>query len=56
MDTNVTLSNRDDESIYGPGFWVDAQQLEVCNFGEGNEFVGSYKGGMTLEEYRYDFY
>ena len=52
VDAIVALSKRDGESISGPGFWVDAQQLEVCNFGEGNEFVGSYTGGMTLEEYR----
>ena len=33
----VALSTPEDS---GPGFWSDAQQLEICNFGEGNEFVG----------------
>ena len=40
-------------SVSGPGFWADAQQLEVCNFGEGgNEFKSpNVSLGMTLEEY-----
>eukprot|EP00947_MAST-08B_sp_MAST-8B-sp1_P004522 g4522.t1 len=34
----------------GPGYWADAQQLLVCNFGgAGDRYPG---GGMTLEEYR----
>ena len=40
-------------SISGPGFWADAQQLEVCNFGEGNEYAPpGVSLGMTLPEYR----
>ena len=50
IDAMVALSTPEDS---GPGFWSDAQQLEVCNFGEGNEFVGpDFPHGMTLEEYR----
>lgn len=52
VDAIVALSKRNGTSISGTGFWVDAQQLEVCNFGEGNEFTGPYKVGMNLEEYR----
>lgn len=40
-------------SLSGAGFWADAQQLEVCNFGKGNEFApAGVQLGMTLEEYR----
>ena len=37
VDAMVALSTPEDS---GPGFWSDAQQLEICNFGEGDEFVG----------------
>ena len=43
----------DSGSLSGAGFWADAQQLEVCNFGKGNEFApAGVPLGMTLEEYR----
>lgn len=48
VDAMVQLSTRAGQSVSGPGFYADAQQLEVCNFGE----AGRQGGGMTLEEYR----
>jgi hypothetical protein len=38
-----------DGGLSGPGFFADAQQLEVCNFGKAPHAQGN---GMTLEEYR----
>ena len=55
LDFFFLRSGNDEQhgSLSGPGFWADAQQLEVCNFGEGNEFASpNVSMGMTLEEYR----
>ena len=57
IDAMVALQQRSGVakggSISGPGFWADAQQLEICNFGEQlNAFGGPNPVGMTLEEYR----
>jgi len=47
VDAMVALAR----NFTSPGSYADAQQLEICNFGEGNEFAPDLKG-MTLEEYR----
>lgn len=39
----------------GPGSWADAQQMQICNFGEGGcggIGPGNCGKGQTLEEYR----
>ena len=47
IDAMVALSTPEDS---GPGFWSDAQQLEICNFGEGNEFVDLASSDLTDDD------